>query len=105
MLVVYRFPHNGSSMTLKKRALHVRIEFGEHVVGAVAAKVHAPIGEDAADVAVLLRIIASRNAAGYRWPNISELLNPDVPWSRRVMTVRLAAYQIREIVDPLPFRK
>jgi hypothetical protein len=43
-------------MTHEQRALHVGIEFRERIVGAVAAKVHAPIGEDVADAAVLLRV-------------------------------------------------
>ena len=66
MLLEGRIAHHGSPMTLEQRALHVGIEFRERIVGAVAAEVHAPIGKDAADAAVLLRVIAGRKAAGYQ---------------------------------------
>jgi hypothetical protein len=56
MLLEGRIAHHGSPITLGQRALHVGIEFRERIVGAVSAKVHAPIGEDVADAAVLLRV-------------------------------------------------
>ncbi len=40
-------------MTCKDAAHHVGVVFGEHIVGAVAAQVNSPIGEHAADAAIL----------------------------------------------------